>query len=50
MIDVDNLSFRYPGADEPTLRGLTFAVGEGEARRWAGGGDAEVGRRGVRLP
>jgi fluoroquinolone transport system ATP-binding protein len=30
MIDVDALSFTYPGAASPTLDGLTFGIGKGE--------------------
>jgi fluoroquinolone transport system ATP-binding protein len=30
MIDVDGLTFTYPGADAPAIEGLTFRVAEGE--------------------
>jgi fluoroquinolone transport system ATP-binding protein len=30
MINVENLSFRYPGAERPTLDGLTFSIATGE--------------------
>lgn len=30
IIEVSNLSFRYPGSDQPVLGGLDFSVGEGE--------------------
>ncbi len=30
MIEVENLSFAYPGANQPTLSGLSFSIGDGE--------------------
>ncbi|WP_024874035.1 ABC transporter ATP-binding protein [Saccharomonospora piscinae] len=30
VIQVDDLTFRYPGSAEPAVRGMDFAVGEGE--------------------
>ncbi|RZQ61470.1 ABC transporter ATP-binding protein [Amycolatopsis suaedae] len=30
VIEVDNLTFTYPGGGEPAVRGMDFAVGEGE--------------------
>ena len=30
MIEVEDLSFSYPGASEPVLRGLTFSIAQGE--------------------
>lgn len=30
MIEVENLSFTYPGAEDPTLKGLNFRIADGE--------------------
>ena len=30
MIDVADLTFAYPGSEEPAVRGIGFAVGRGE--------------------
>jgi len=30
VIDVDNLTFRYPGGERPAVRSMGFSVGEGE--------------------